>query len=75
MAEYAKTLDSEDTFVECIKSFRNHLQMYLRQEEIRFNESIADNEELKFVIKEEMRKSILDFSSGMIPRITDMMYG
>ena len=75
MAEYAKSLDSEDTFVKCIKSFRNHLQMYLRQEEIRFNESIADNEELKFVIKEEMRKSILDFSSGMIPRITDMMYG
>ena len=73
MAEYAKTLNSEDEFVECIKNFRNYLQTYLKQEENRFNESIANNEELKTALIDETRKSILEFYSGMTPRITNIV--
>lgn len=73
MAEYAKSLDSEDDFVECIKDFRNYLQKYLKQEENRFNESIENNAELKPLLIEEMRKSILDYYSGMTPRISNMV--
>ena len=73
MAEYAKTLDSEDVFVECIKDFRIFLQKYLKQEENKFNEYVSANEELKPLLIEEMRSSILDYYLGMTPRITNIV--
>ena len=73
MAEYAKTLASEDEFVECIKNFRNYLQKYLKQEENVFKESVSNNEELKTALIDEMRKSIFEYYSNMTPRISNIV--
>lgn len=73
MAEYAKTLDSEEVFVECIKDFRNFLQKYLKQEENKFNEYVVANEELQPLLIKEMRKSLSEYYIGITPRVTKIV--
>ena len=73
MARYANSLDSEDAFVECIKDFRNYLQNYLKQEENTFIEYVNNNEDVKPLLIEEMRKSVFDFHSNMTPRISNLI--
>ena len=73
MARYAADLDSEVDFIECIKDFRNYLQKYLKQEENKFIEYVSNNEDIKPLLIEEMRKSVLDYYSKMTPRISNII--
>ena len=68
MAEYAKTLLSEDKFVECVRDFKQHMVEHLRKEEKQL-ESLVQSGFYDSQIIRELERSFEKFHCGFSPNI------
>lgn len=72
MAEYAKQLDCEDEFIECVNDFSDFLINHLRIEEKAFLEKIKDSY-VSSAVSNEMKKSLEDFYKNITGNIDRIM--
>ena len=76
MAEYAKTLSSEEELVECVRDFKDYMVKHLQSENDKIAKLIADKEDYRNVAN-EFSRSIKKFYEGLIPndasQIKEMM--
>lgn len=64
LAEYAKTLSSEDELIECLRDFKLYMMSYLKKENAEF-ESILQSNKMVVENAKEMLRSLKSFYLGM----------
>lgn len=69
MAEYAKTLSSENELVECVRDFKGYMVQHLRAENQRLVDLIRDEAYADHLVR-ELDRSFERFHEGFAPNIT-----
>lgn len=69
MAEYAKTLASEEELVECVRDFKGYMVQHLRSENQRLVDLIQDKAYANHLVR-ELDHSTEQFHAGFTPNIT-----
>lgn len=72
MAEYAKTLASEDELVECVRDFKGYMVQHLRAENQRLTDLIRDKVYAEHLVQ-ELDRSFDRFHEGFAPNITTLL--
>lgn len=70
MADYAKSLSSEDELIECIRDFKSHMVSHLRNENQRIGELIRD-ESYAAKLLEELNRSFEEFYYCFSPNVIE----
>ncbi|MDO5126184.1 MAG: AbiH family protein [Eubacteriales bacterium] len=72
MAEYAKNLNSESEFLECIRDFAGYMEQHLLAENERVKQLLSDESVLTAVVK-EMEESLKSFYTSISHNIDKIM--
>lgn len=72
MAEYAKTLASEDELVECVRDFKGYMVQHLRAENQRLTDLIRDKVYAEHLVQ-ELDRSFDRFHESFAPNITTLL--
>lgn len=72
MAEYAKTLPSEEVFVKCVRDFKGYMVQHLQEENNRAIEWIRANVNNQAMMS-ELSRSLEQFYDGLIPNDVNKM--
>ena len=72
MADYAKNLQSEEEFLECIRDFAKYMENHLITENEKFKKGL-NNKKIKQAVKNEAKKSFSSFYFGISHNVDLMM--
>ena len=72
MAEYAKTLSSEDELIECVRNFKGHMVRHLQTENQRMVDLIRDKAYIPHLMQ-ELNHSLGEFYEGFSPNVISQL--